>query len=168
MKKKILTALLFITCICLSGCNNKKMTEEAIKEALEVNDESRTFTVNKVTYATDKLTINDINMEANGEKVILGDHSFESRGDNYKQITGYYDQPSDMYVIYVLSDNNIWKIQNSSQDSFENPSFESKNIMNATDLILIDCSEITADFGETPLKHQVYALVNNKLKLVEE
>ena len=167
MKKKILMALLFLVCICLSGCN-KKMTEDEIKKALEVNDENRTFTVNKVTYATDKFTINGINMEANGEKVILGGSSFESRGDNYKQITGYFDQPSDTYVVYVLSDNNIWKIQNESQDLFENPSFESKNIINATDLILVECNETTAEFGETPLKYQVYALVNNKLKLIEE
>ncbi len=165
MKSKIFTALLFIVCIFLSGCN-QKMTEDEIKKSLEVNNDERTFTVNKVTFATDKTIVKDIEVEVKGETIKLGDYSFESKGDSYKQITGYFDQPSDMYIIFVLSDNAVWEIKKNSQDTFDNATFESKNIVNATDLVLIDCDETTTAMGETPLKNQVYALVNNKLKLI--
>lgn len=74
MKKKILIVLLLFACFGLTGCS-KKMSEEEIKKALEVNTDERTFIVNKVTYATDKINVNTINMSILDNKITLGDYS---------------------------------------------------------------------------------------------
>ena len=164
MKKKILIVLLLFACFGLTGCS-KKMSEEEIKKALEVNTDERTFIVNKVTYATDKINVNGINMSVLDNKITLGDYSSNSNEGEYKQITGYYDQPGAIYHIYVLSKDTIWKID--SNESFIDAKWSNMNITNATDLILIDCNETTKEMGETPTRYQVYVLANNELVLLD-
>ena len=166
MKKIFLIILLLITSFSLTGCS-KKMSEEEIKNALEVHAEGRTFTVNKATYATDKVTINGIDMQVKDNKVTLGDYTSTSPDEVYKQITGYYDQPGALYNIYVLTKNTVWKMQKNSTDEFNSVGWENMNINKATDLILIDCEETVKEFEQTPMRYQVYALVNNELVLLD-
>lgn len=171
MKKKILLLLLLITSICLTGCN-KILTEEEIKNRLEVNTNERTFKVNKVSYATDSITINNININVKDNTVTLGDYKTTSNSEKHKKITGYYDQVSATYNIYMLSEdefgkNTIWKLEKNDTDNFNSVGWVNKFIENATDLILIDCIETEKTMGQTPLRYQVYAVVNNDLILID-
>lgn len=170
MKKKIITIFLLIVSLSLTGCNDK-LTEEKIKSKLEVNTEEKTFKVNDVKYATDAIKINDINMNVKDNTITLGDYTSTSNGENHKQITGYYDQTSATYKIYTLSEDKngkttIWEMQKNDTDPFNSVGWENKFIDNATDLILIDCVEIMNPVGQTPLRYQVYALVDNELVLI--
>lgn len=165
MKKKILFILLLIISIGVTGCS-KKLSEEDIKKALEVSNEERTFTVNKVTYATDKITINGIDMQISEHSITLGDYTSKSNDESYKQITGYYDQPSNTYKIYVLTKDIVLEMEKNSIDSFDSVGWVNMNISNATDLVLIDCEETTKEMGQTPTRYQVYALVDNELVLI--
>ncbi len=166
MKKRNLLVLLLIVCLGLTGCN-KKMTEGEIKKALEVNNEERVFIVNKVTYASDNVNIKDILVKVENNSITLGDYTYTSKGEKYKQIIGYYDQPGAVYHIYVLGEDTVWEIQKNTINSLNDDDLVNKKISKATDLVLIDCEETTKSMGETPLKYQVYALVNNELVLVD-
>jgi len=170
MKKNIITILLLIASLCLTGCNDK-LTEEKIKNKLEVNTEERNFKVNNVIYATSSIKINDINMNVKDNTITLGDYTSTSIGENNKQITGYYNQPSATYKIYKLSEDEngkttIMEMQKNDTDPFNSVGWVNKFIDNATDLILIDCIEIMNPIGQTPLKYQVYAIVDNELILI--
>ena len=170
MKRKILVVLLLTICIGLTACS-KKISEEEIQNMLEVNNDERTFVVNKITYATEKVTVNGIDMLVKDNSVTLGDYISKSDSEKYKQITGYYDQPAATYNIYVLSENNsgkktIWKLQKDSMNTFDSVGWVNMNISNPTDLILIDCEETVKELGQTPTRYQVYALVNNELQLL--
>lgn len=167
MKKTIIIIFLLVASINLTGCNSK-LTEEDIKNKLEVNTEERTFQVNEVIYASDTITINDINMNVKDNTITLGDYTTTSNDENHKQITGYYDQSGAIYKIYRLSEDTngkttIWEMQKNETDPFNSVGWSNKFIENATDLILIECTETDSQIGQTPLKYQVYALVNNKL-----
>lgn len=171
MKRKIIIVLLLVLCIGLTGCSDK-LSEKEIKGMLEVNTDERTFTVNEVKYATDKITINDIDMQVKDNTVTLGDYSYQSYDSYNLQITGYYDQSAATYNIYRLSedengDTMIWKLSKNDTDSFEMAGWENTLIFNASDLILIDCVETDSAIGQTPTRYQVYALVNNELVLVD-
>ena len=165
MKKKVLIIFLLVLGLGLTACS-KKMSEDEIKKVLEVNSDERTFTVKKVIYATDKTSVNGIDVKINDNQITLGDTVFNSNDLIFKQIIGYYDQVGSIYHIYMLTKDTIWEIENNATDLFDNASWINKNINNATDLILVECEEITKDMGQTPLKYQVYALVNNELVLV--
>lgn len=168
--KKIIIFLLIVS-ICLTGCNSK-LTEKDIKKKLEVNTETRTFKVDKVLYATNNIKINDIEIEIKDNTMILGNHTVTSAEENHKQITGYYDQSAAVYKIYRITEDlngktSIWELQKNEVDSFSNVEWTNKSIDNATDLILIECTETDSQIGQTPLKYQVYALVNNELVLIK-
>ena len=170
MRKKIITIFILIVSISLTGCNNK-LTEQKIKNKLEENTEERTFKINEVTYATDTITINDIKMNVKDNTITLGDYTNTTDNELNKQITGYYDQPSATYKIYRLSEEEngkttIWEMQKNDTDAFNSVGWTNKFIDNATDLILIDCIEIMDPVGQTPLRYQVYALVDNELILI--
>lgn len=170
MKKKIITIFLLIASLGLTGCNDK-LTEEKIKNKLEVNTEERTLKVNEVTYATNTITINEIDMNVKDNTITLGDYTSTSNGEIHKQITGYYAQPSGTYKIYILSEDSngkktIWEMQKNDTDPFNSVGWTNKSINNATDLILIDCIETMEPVGQTPLRYQVYALVDNELILI--
>lgn len=171
MKKKLLLLFLLIASISLTGCNSK-LSEEKIKKELEVNTEEKTFKVNKVIYATDTITINEINMNVKDNTVTLGDYITTTNDEINKQITGYYDQSGALYNIYKLTEDNngkttVWKLQKKDTDTFNSVGWENKFIDNATNLVLIDCIETMEPIGQTPLRYQVYAIVNNKLVLID-
>lgn len=170
MKKTIIIIFLLVASINLTGCNSK-LTEEDIKNKLEVNTEERTFQVNEVIYASDTITINDINMNVKDNTITLGDYTTTSNGENHNQITGYYDQSGATYKIYRLSEDSngkttIWEMQKNATDSFNSVGWANKFIENATDLILIECIETMNPIGQTPLRYQVYAVVDNELVLI--
>lgn len=172
MKKRVIFLLLIFASIGLTGCNNNnKLSEKEIKEKIEVKSEERTFTVNEVIYATNKININEINMEVNDNKITLGDYTATTTGETNDQITGYYDQPSAQYYIYRLSKDDdgkttVWEMIKNETDDFSSVGWVNKFISNATDLILIDCTETMDPVGQTPLRYQVYALVDNELVLI--
>lgn len=166
--KKIFLGL--ICCFLLVGCGGKLSVEE-IKKELEVSTDKRSYIVNKATYATNEITINGNKMFVDGKTVTLGDYYFDDNKDNI-QITGFYEQTGELFSIYrlVKDDNGNTSILIAIDDyvkSFEKVEWKESKIKNATDLILIDCTENMDEFGQTPLRYQVYALVNNKLVLVE-
>lgn len=171
MKNKIIIVLLLVVCISLTGCSNK-LSEEEIKEMLEVTNEERTFIVNKVTYATDKITIKEIAMQVKDNIITLGDYNSHSNSKSYKQITGYYDQVSATYYIYILEEDangktSILEMRKNDADPFDSVGWVNKLISNASDLILIDCTEIDEMIGQIPTRYQVYALVDNELVLID-
>lgn len=168
MKNKIL--LLLIICIFLTGCT-RKLSEDKIKKQLEVNTEERTYKINKIKYATKKITIKDISFNVEGTEVYLGDFYTQSAGDKYIQITGYYDQSASQHHVYILSENKnkqttVWELVKEDDQSFNVISWVNKSIVGATNLVLIDCKETTKEVGQTPLRYQVYAQVDDKLVLV--
>lgn len=77
MKKKFIVFLMLITSLILTGCTNK-LSEVEIKEQLEENNENRTFTVNEVTYAIDKIIINEIEMKVKSNEIIINDYAIET------------------------------------------------------------------------------------------
>lgn len=167
MKKIILSLMV---CFLLVGCGGKLSVDD-IKKELEVRTDKRSYTVNEATYATNEITINQNKMIVDGKKVTLGDYFFEDKKDNI-QITGFYEQTGELFSIYrlVKDENGNTSILISIEDyvtSFEKLEWKESKVKNATDLILIDCTENMEEFGQTPLRYQVYALVNNKLVLVD-
>ena len=174
MKKIIFIIFLLVISTSLTGCNSKEETKkrkEIIKEKLEVNTEERTFKVNKVIYATDTITINEIKMNVKNDTVTLGNYNKKFNGEKILKITGYYDQAGAIYNIYILSEDSngktsIWEMKRNNSDSLEKINWVNKYIDNATELILIDCTETDNQIGQTPLRYQVYTLVNNELVLI--
>ena len=149
-----------------------KLSETDIKSMLEVETEERIFSINNITYATNKITVRETDMLVKDNVITLDDYIFESDNLKYKQITAYYDQVSAVYNIFVLAENEngattVLKMKRSSTDSFNDVDWEDKYINNVTDLILVDCTEIVEPVGQTPLRYQVYALVDNELVLVD-
>jgi len=171
MKKKILILILVVTLVSLTGCG-KKLSVKEIRNRLEENTEERTFKVNNATYATKKITINGAKFEVDKVNVMLDNYEYMSYTEIHKQITGYYDQSSSTYNLYRLSKNEnyetlVFKMQRKENESYLNLNWVLLDVEKATDLILVDCTEIVEPMGQTPLRYQVYALVDGELVLLD-
>ncbi|MBQ2873495.1 MAG: hypothetical protein IJE89_05805 [Bacilli bacterium] len=164
----IITILLVLVIFIRNRENNTLLTEEEIKEKLLEDFTSETVTINDIGRASDILKVNNNIFKIEDGVLNINGNNKEINIVEIKSITGYYNQPSDTYNLYLLTEKgSVYKATDVSSESISNPVFNETELKKVDSLLLIDLVIIDEMIGQTPERNRVYAEIEEDITQIK-
>lgn len=174
MKKNLIFILIIaILLVLIIFVRNREdatvLTEEAIKEKLLEEFTSETVTINDIERSSDTLKIKDNIFKIEEGNLNINGNNKEINVLEIKSITGYYNQPSDTYNLYLLTEKgSVYKATNVSADNINNTTFKETELSKVDSLLLIDLTIVDEMIGQIPERYRVYAEIEEDIIHIEE